>query len=79
MATTEWLSFLVNSRTLTVEAHAMSDRSKNWLSIALISAIVAVTSAWAVTEHRVGTLERKVDAVVCYLMPKSIECLASNR
>ena len=57
----------------------MTDRGKNWLSIALISAIVAATSAWAVTEHRVGLLERKVDAIVCYLMPGSIECRAAKR
>jgi hypothetical protein len=41
----------------------MTDRGKNWLSIALISAIVAVTSAWAVTEYRVGRLESVVERI----------------
>jgi hypothetical protein len=41
----------------------MTDRHKNWLSIALISAIVAVTSAWAVTEYRVGRLESVVERI----------------
>lgn len=41
----------------------MTDRGKNWLSIALISAIVAVTSAWAVTEYRVGQMESLLERV----------------
>ena len=43
--------------------YRMTDRTKNWLSIALISAIVAVTSAWAVTEYRVGRLENVVERI----------------
>ena len=57
----------------------MTDRGKNWLSIALISAIVAVTSAWAVTEYKVGEMDallhrvdKRVADIYCSQIPEHL-------